>query len=303
VLVACAFDNWHYSSVSPHIDDSLSTCRVTSPGALGAGARWRLCSPMSLDSLLILQTTSPTRYFARFRIITTVASLLSFWVREVCLRSPFYSWSAFICASFAGMIFVVLTLATYMAGYCFDGVKSWDMYSTQFAVMGAVNLKGFQPTPKTTKYGGTMVVIALITAAALCTDVLVQYVYEYGVERSWTMPALDVVARGTTNARVELNLVAVSSPGQESVFCSLSSLALSSAVVGRFSLTSQSSVSSGGPLECSFSVSCPSVTIALSPYPVSGVPQAPATLTVGLGAFLQVGLGRERTRFCDLVCC
>ncbi len=112
---------------------------------------------------------------------------------------------------------------------------------------------------------------------------------EYGVDRSWTTPALDVLARGTTNARIELSLNAQRDPNFPFAPCTLANLATSRAVDGQFSLTSQSSVgSSSAQFTCAYAVTCPSMTVALSPYPVAGVVPAVATLTVGLGAYLQV---------------
>ena len=154
--------------------------------------------------------------------------------------------------------------------------------------MGSINIKGFQPVPKTTKFGGIMLAVAIFSAMALCTDILVQYVAEYGLERSWSAPAVDSQTIVTTNARVDLSLTAIRSPAQQGASCRLVSLLLSPSVLGGFSLVSQSEPSPDLPnvsASCSFKIKCNTMTVDMSPY---ASPVVPGTVTIALGAFLQL---------------
>ena len=191
----------------------------------------------------------------------------------------------------AGCCLAAVTLAVYAIGACPNCIRSWDIYTSQYVVLGAINTKGFQPVLRTTKFGGTLLATAVVVAGALCTDVLVQYVYEYGIEHSMSTPALDSSARSTTNARVDLALSALRSPSQAQASCSLSSLTSSASVSGGFSLVSQSLPAPGPPNSsglCSFAVSCPSVTVSVSPYAVYASQPTPGAVTVGLGPYLQL---------------
>lgn len=196
--------------------------------------------------------------------------------------------SAVLPSPTAGCCLATVALAIYAIGACPNCIRSWDIYTSQYVVLGAINTKGFQPVLKTTKFGGTLLATAVVVAGALCTDVLVQYVYEYGIEHSISTPALDSSARSTTNARVDLALTALRSPAQAQASCSLSSLTSSASVSGGFSLVSQSLPAPGPPNSsglCSFAVVCPSVTVSVSPY--ASLP-TPGAVTVGLGPYLQL---------------
>lgn len=189
----------------------------------------------------------------------------------------------------AGFCLAFVALAIYAAGACPRCIRYWDVYSPLYQVLGSINMKGFQPTLKTTKFGGTMLLTAAIIATALCTDVLVEYVNEYGVDRSWSTPAIDEQALVTTNARIDLSLSVLRSPVQPTAPCAITQLNSNAALVGGFSLVSQSQ--SNAPIDanssalCSFYIVSQSLTVAMSPY---AAPPVPGTLTVSLGSFLQV---------------
>ena len=190
-----------------------------------------------------------------------------------------------------GLIVIVLLIGGYSTGRAPAALKDGDFLSSALEVRGSVNIGGFLPTRKTSKFGGLLSSIAVVAVCSLCADVLVQYVGDYGQEHSVTTPALDAAPRSAPNSATQISVIA-QRVGSTTALCQLTGLDPSTTLAAVFLLTGRtityaSPSDTTSALTCAFTVSAPSVVAQLPVYPVTGAVANPATLTLGLGPFLQ----------------
>ena len=170
-----------------------------------------------------------------------------------------------------GLIVAVLLVALYASGRSPAVLREADFLSSALEVRGSVNIGGFLPTRKTSKFGGLLSSLAVVAVCALCADVLVEYVGDYGQEHSVTTPALDAAPRAAPNSAAYITVVAQRVASSTTATCLLTDLTPSSTLAATFRLTGvTSSYAAAGDttsqLTCVFSVAASSVVVQLPVY-------------------------------------
>ena len=197
-------------------------------------------------------------------------------------------------ALLVGLIVAVLFVAAFATGRAPAGLRELDFVSTSIHVVGSINIGGFLPTRKTSKFGGLLSTLAVVAICALCADVLVEYTGDYGHLQTVTVPALDPNPRAAPNGRVQIDVTA-QRVGSTTSICSVHDLTPSSTLAATFFLAAKSSTyavsgDTTSALTCSFSAVASSVVVQLPVYATSGSSSTnlpPAALSFGLGPYLQ----------------
>lgn len=184
----------------------------------------------------------------------------------------------------ACILFLLLLL--YMSGFSPNFWNRLDLYTSSYSLTASAAIgRGAAPTfktaPRTSKFGGFMSLGAIVLAAGLVIESLLQYSDEFWVERSWTAPQVDGVSRQPDRGTVTITLGATRLPGMGASSC----FVLPSdngyfAPVSRFLVVS-STAQLGDPSDpsstvaCTFVLKAPRLTVLQSPYAYLGAAASP----------------------------